>query len=323
MRAFRPAGSRRAGRFLRSWLPTVVAAGLLLAGHAGADPESQPETTVQPRRLALLGASGAVAHWAGFAYFDRAWYQGEKRDSIRWLHDWSGETYVHLDKGGHFLGGMYLSQGLGSAFRWTGFGPRAAAGFGAATSFALMFEIEMRDAYYADWGFSIPDFLANTAGAAVPLAHELWPQTRLVGFKFSWWPSSLYLDHEARAAAGRPHTQHAIDDYEGMTFWMTFAVEPLLPDRWQDRWPDWLGLGLGYAAGGMHGANVKSRGPNRDYPDLPSARPEVLLSLDADLRHLPGDAWWWKELKAQANWLRLPAPAIRLYPDVRFYLLYL
>ncbi|MDA0334795.1 MAG: DUF2279 domain-containing protein [bacterium] len=284
---------------------------------------TEAENGLRLDRLAALGAGGAVAHWAGFRYFEHTWYQGQKRSSIRWLRDWSGDTYLHLDKGGHFIGGMVMSRNLGDALQWAGFAPKAAAGLGAAASWAMLFEVEMRDAYFADWGFSIPDFLANTAGASVPLMHALWPRTQVLGAKFSWWPSPLYLDHEERAADGRPHTRYAIDDYQGMTFWLTVAVEQTLPARLQRRWPDWLGLAVGYSARGMHGANVKSRGPEREYPNLPSAHPEVLLSLDYDVRRLPLGGWIWEPVKQQLNWLRFPAPAVRVWPDFRFYLLYL
>ena len=319
-RAAAPGGSvpRRARRLCRACL----FCGLLTTPAWGDGAIPRPGG-VRLDRLATLGAGGGLVHWAGFNYFDRAWYQGERRDSIRWLYDWSGNTYLHMDKGGHFMGGMFMSRSLGDAFRWTGFAPKTAAGLGAATSWAVLFEVEMRDAYYADWGFSIPDFLANTAGASVPLMHTLWPRTQAVGFKFSWWPSSLYLNHSDRAASGRPHTRYAIDDYEGMTFWLTFAVEQALPVELQPLWPNWLGFAVGYGVRGMHGSNVKSRGREREYPELPSARPEILLSLDYDVRQLPAGGWMWEEFKQQLNWLRFPAPAVRVYPDLGFYLLYL
>lgn len=305
------------------WWCAVLLLGSLCPVPTAATSEPAATDSVRLPRLAALGAAGVVGHWAGFKYFDRAWYQGEKRNSIRWLRDWSGDTYLHMDKGGHFMGGMFMSSTLSGAFSWAGFQPRTAAGLGAAASWAVLFEVEMRDAYFADWGFSIPDFVANTAGVSVPLMHTLWPQTQVVGFKFSWWPSPLYLDYDERLAAGRPRTRYAIDDYQGMTFWLTVATEPLLPERWQQHWPDWLGLAVGYSARGMHGANVKSRGREREYPGLPSARPEVLLSLDYDARFLPGKGWLWESLRQQLNWLRFPAPALRVYPDVRLYLLYL
>lgn len=310
---------------------TLLAAAALAVALAAVPAPAEPATDPDPEgvhregvrfdRVALLAAGGSAAHWLGFRYFDRAWYQGQRRDSIRWLHDWSGETYVHMDKGGHFLGGMYLSHSLGEAYRWTGAGARAAALLGALTSWGLLFEVEMRDAYYDAWGFSVPDFVANSLGATVPLVHALLPATRCVAFKFSWWPSPLYRDYDARLAAGRPRTQYAIDDYEGMTFWATLGVDEVL--RGRARWPDGLGLAVGVGATGMHGANVKSRGPEREYPERPDARPEVFLALDYDARHLPGRGWLWDGLKAQLSWLHFPAPALRVYPTPHLYLLYL
>ncbi|MEC8932245.1 MAG: DUF2279 domain-containing protein [Candidatus Latescibacterota bacterium] len=294
-----------------------------LAGAADSGDSERRPVGLRPRRLVALGGLGATAHYVGFRYFDRAWYQGQKRDSIRWLQDWSGNTYLHVDKGGHFMSGLFLSSSMNDAFVWTGFAPRTAALLGALTSWGLLFEIEMRDAYFDQWGFSVPDFVANTAGVSVPLLHGWIPATRIVDFKFSWFPSSLYRDYDARLAADRPRTQYAIDDYEGMTFWMTIAVEPMLRGHAKQMWPDWLGLAIGYGATGMHGANVKSKGREREYLHLPDSRPEIILSLDADTRYLPGDGDIWSLFKEQLNWLHLPAPAIRIYPSLRLYLLYM
>ncbi|MBT3344656.1 MAG: DUF2279 domain-containing protein [Gemmatimonadetes bacterium] len=288
-----------------------------------ADDEGARNATLRPRRLIALGVFGATAHYVGYQYFERAWYQGKRRGSIRWLQDWSGETYVHVDKGGHFMSGLFMSRSIGQAFEWTGFTPRQAAALGALTSWGLLFEVEMRDAYFDQWGFSIPDFVANTAGVSVPLLHTYIPATRAIGFKFGWFPSRLYRDYDARLAANLPRTRYAIDDYEGMTFWMTFAIDSALRGEVQRMWPDWLGIAVGYGATGMHGSNVKSRGREREYLDRPDARPEIIISLDADARYLPGNGEIWSLFKEQLNWLHLPAPAVRVYPDLRFYLLYL
>jgi hypothetical protein len=184
-------------------------------------------------------------------------------------------------------------------------------------------QIEMRDAYYDQWGFSIPDFAANTAGAAVPLLHHLLPQTQVLQFRFSYHPSPLYRDRRTRAAAGRPHVDSLIDDYEGMTFWAALRLRPLLPAAAAARWPEHLGLAVGYGATGLHGANVKSKGPNKFYRERRDAQGEVLLSLDYDAVGLPGRAPVWRYLKERLRVLHLPAPAVRVYPSFRFYLLYL
>ena len=154
----------------------------------------------------LCGA-GAAIHYLGFRYFDRTWYQGEKRDSIRWLNDWSGDTYLNLDKGGHFMGGIFLSSLFSNAYSWAGFDTGTSTALGTLTSWGALFEIEMRDAYFVHWGFSIPDFFFNTLGATVPLVYAACPPSRAFGFKFSYWPSPLYLERVQRSRAQQPHTR--------------------------------------------------------------------------------------------------------------------
>jgi hypothetical protein len=276
-----------------------------------------------PRRLVALGAAGLGLHVVGFRYFDDAWYQGHKQDHIRWIRDWGGETYLNLDKGGHFMGGLVMAQSLQDGLVWCGVPRGASAVLASVTSWAALLEIEMKDAYYDQWGFSIPDFTANTVGAAVPMAYALLPATQALQFKASYHPSRLYLDRRARAAADRPHVDSLIDDYEGMTFGAALQVDALLPPRAAAGWPDGLGFAVGYGATGLHGANVKSRGPNRYYPDLPDAQPEVFLALDWDTRCLPGDGAVLTWLKTRLNWVHWPAPAVRVHPSVRFYLLYM
>ena len=298
----------------------VALRGLLCAPAHADDGDA---TGVRYDRLALVGGSAATLRYLGFRYVDRAWYQGQKLDSIRWLNDWDGATYVNFDKAGHFMGGLFLAQTLNDAYTWVGFGPRSAALLGTVTSWAALLEIEMRDAYFDQWGFSIPDFVANTAGASLPLIHALFPRTTAIRFKFSYFPSALYRDRERRALADQPHIDHAIDDYEGMTAWMTIAIDEWLSGRAGELWPDYLGLGLGYGVVGLHGSNVKSRGRFKHYRDRLDARPEFFLGLDYDARHLPGRHPLWRYFAEQLNWIRFPAPAIRVYPDLRFYLIYM
>lgn len=286
---------------------------------------SIPQVTgIQFDRLALISGSGVAFRYLGYRYVDRAWYQGQKQDHIRWIQDWSGDTYLNLDKGGHFMAGLFVAQTLNDAYTWSGFRPRTAAVLGTLTSWVALLEVEMRDAYFDQWGFSVPDFSANTIGASIPLLYAFFPATRAVGFKFSYHPSQLYRQRRERAAApAEPHIDHIIDDYEGMTFWATVAPEPFLRGRAKEIWPDYLGLAVGYGATGLHGSNVKSKGRERYYKDLPNARPEVFLALDYDPRYLPGKGPIWQYLKTQLNWIHLPAPTVRIYPEWRFYLLYM
>ena len=306
---------------------TLLTSAVFAAGETSATADNSASSVdrlgVRYDRLALVGSSGLAFRYVGFRYMDRAWYQGQKLDHIRWVNDWSGETYLNIDKAGHFFGGLFMAQGMTRAYTWSGFTPRTAAFLGTLTSWAALLEVEMRDARFDQWGFSIPDFVANSIGASVPLMYTLFPRTRAVGFKFSYFPSDLYTNRRDRRAAGHPHYDHVIDDYEGMTFWLTLSVNEILRGRLEETWPDQLGIALGYGAVGLHGENAKSTGPNRGYPDLPDARPEIFLALDYDARNLPVSGTFWSSFKSQLRWVHLPAPTIRLYPDVRFYLLYM
>lgn len=303
---------------------------LLLAGGRSIADESSVQVAsdstaggVNAGRLAMLAGTGGALHYLGFRYFDDAWYRGQKQDHIRWAYDWSGETYLNLDKGGHFMGGVVMAQSMQDGLCWAGVAPRVSAALGTLVSWGVLMEIEMRDAYYDQWGFSVPDFTANTLGAAVPLVHALLPGTRIVRFKFSYHPSALYLDRTKRAAADRPHVDDLIDDYEGMTFWLALQLKPLLPRCAAEHWPDYLGLAVGYGATGLHGAHVKSKGPNKYYDDLPDAQPEVFVALDYDARQLPGDGRLWKGVKERLSWFHFPAPTLRIYPSPRLYLFYM
>ena len=294
-------------------------AGNIYAGRKHVDSQSIENRQIQFDRVLMLGAAGAAIHYVGFRYFDRAWYQGQKRGSIRWINDWSGDTYLNLDKGGHLMGGLFLSRTLSNAYAWAGFGSKSAATLGTLTSWITLLEIEMRDAYYAQWGFSIPDFTFNTIGVIIPLVHAASPTSQVVNFKFSYWPSQLYIDRNKRAQEPvRPHTHHVIDDYQGMTFWMTFSLREHIKNH-VNIWPKWLGIAVGYSAIGLHGSNVKSKGRFREFKDLPNGKPEIIISFDYDMRYLPGEAPWQKHLKSLLNWIHFPAPAIRIYPDFRFY----
>jgi len=72
----------------------------------------------------------------------------------------------------------------------------------------------------------------------------------------------------------------------------------------------------------MRGANAKSRGPDRRYPDPPNAQNEIFLSLDVHAPDLPGEGPSLSRIKRTLGFRHLPAPAIRVYPETTFYLLY-
>ncbi len=312
----------------------VVGASILGLPHSGKSSElvrhaaeAPPARKVNIKRLTLVGLTWATAGYIGYRYVEEPWYLGQKSDRIRWANDWSGETYLNLDKGGHFSTGIGLAETMTSAYEWSGLRPRSAVILGALSSWLSLLAVEWHDAHFYNWGFSIPDFAANTLGVSVPLMHHFYPGTQALRFKFSYFPSPLYRERDERERLssipdGPPFFRHMIDDYQGMTFWMTLAVNELLPREAEKLWPDYLGLALGVGGRGLHGSNAKSRGPNKKYGNLPDGQNEIILALDYDARRLPSGGATWKFIKKRLIWFHFPAPAVRLYPEWGIYLFY-
>ena len=293
--------------------------------EADSPSSTRPDTTgsIYPLRVAMLVGSLASFRHIGLNHVEQNWYTGEKAERIRWRNDWKGHTYLNMDKGGHFMSGLFTASTVTQTASWAGFNPKTSVIFGTLISWSALFEIEMRDAYFAEWGFSIPDFTANTIGASIPLIYTLFPKSRDIQFKFGYYPSTLYLNRIEKRSKSEPHINHVIDDYEGMSFWISLPSKKILPQKFQSKIPQWTRLAFGYGAVGLHGSNKKSRGQNKGYPERPDASPEVFIGLDYDTKHLPGSHRIWRNIRKQLNWLRLPAPAVRVYPDIRFYLIML
>ena len=69
---------------------------------------------------------------------------------------------------------------------------------------------------------------------------------------------------------------------------MTVAVEQLLPGRGKlASGPIFSEWRWDTAAIGLHGSNVKSKGPFREYEYLPDGQPEILIAFDFDVRYRP------------------------------------
>jgi len=282
----------------------AMGVGPSLASEAGERPSRPKGERIRFGRLAAAGAGVWAGRLVGHRYFDTAWWKsphpelGEKSD-FHFLYDWRKTTYLHVDKGGHLYGGKVLAEMLVEMSRWVGFGRKGAVFVGGVGRWLLLLEIEMKDGYYKWWGFSVPDFAANTLGVAFVVARELWAPARRFDLKMSYHRSDLYK-------AGK--FEHVISDYEGMTFWLTFAAG----EMWPGLWPSLLNVAVGYGAKGLGGTATEGE----------HSRPEVYLALDYDIRKLPGTHRCWQWLKAMLNEVHFPAPAVRIYPRIMFYLLY-
>lgn len=261
-------------------------------------------TGVHRNRMAIATAGLVATNVAAYAHFHKVWwdhprtgfhlYRGWRRTSGSYDLGLGDSPWYHVDKCGHLFSANLLSRCGAATARWMGFSPSESDWVGLALASLLMLEIEIYDGFFAEWGFSLGDMIANQIGAALPMVQRRSRLLEGLNVKLSYWPS------------GDPvYGRYPIEDYGGMTFWLCVDAHMLLPPGARDYWPDMLDLALGY------GTTEKGGG-----------RQELYLTLDVDLSKIPVRD---PVLRAVAGALRdihLPAPALQLRPHLVGHLCY-
>ncbi len=251
------------------------------------------------RLSSMLGVIASV-NIVGYIYQRQVWYTKETTGfhSLEFIHDWN--KYQQMDKFGHFTDAYFTSDLTAKIYRWSGFSGESSVWFGALSGWIWMLEIEVSDAFMADWGFSWGDILANTVGSGFYVLQQ-FNNDALGGIhpKFSWHKSEAWKEMRYNT-----DPQALIEDYEGMTFWLTVNPHHYFPNSWKRSYPNWLAP-LGFAFG-VSAKNIAS------YPW--AGHKEYFVGLDIDLRKIPilDELSILKFVKSEINFLRLPLPTIRI-----------
>lgn len=250
---------------------------------------------VSALRLGIVGGVTTGAFIYGHILQSNLWWKGEKSNfHFDWEHDWS--YALGSDKFGHFFFPYLTSDVYRRAFLWSGVD--STSSLWLASGLALTYEtyVEVKDGFSKEWGFSWGDFTADALGAAYPVIQHYVPALKPYSLKISFSPSEKFRAGEHKAI---------FDDYESTYHWLSVDVHALLPEPQRSVWPPWLHLALGhsvkqldFAGGGTH---------------------ELFISLDWNLRGVPIEGWWWNAIAYVFQYYRLPAPAVRLYPNVVWY----
>ena len=250
-------------------------------------------------RLSSMAGLMLTVNMVALNYQMDIWYTEETTvfHSLDFVEDWG--KYQQMDKFGHFADAYFTSDLSGKIYRWSGMSGNSSVWFGALTGWLWMLEIEMNDAFMSDWGFSWGDMLANTAGSGFYVLQQ-FNYDLLGGIhpKFSWHKSDAWKEMRYNT-----DPKALIEDYEGLTFWVTVNPHHYFPDSWKKTYPEWLApLGLAF------GVSAKDIGINPW-----GGYKEYFVGLDIDLRKLPiwGDLGMTKFIVSEINFLRLPLPVIR------------
>ncbi len=278
-----------------------------------------------------LGAAVAVDVPVMYA-LSTVWYGEDERQSFHWysnvtppgqpsdirddgwLDDWS--TYVQQDKLGHVWATWHLTRAVGAYGRWAGLSDGQAALFGGVVSTLFQTQIEVYDGFSSVYGASRTDLLANVVGGMVGGVQVAFPErTGWFAGKYSYHRSPYY-DEQANLFG------NAIKDYDGISFWLSVRPGELLRGRAREVWPGWLGLAVGYSGTNLaHPYSGWAPGGEADGGPAFEHRRQLFIGPDLDLIH-------WAAARAPEPWrtvlglfefLRLPAPALQLTPEVRWY----
>jgi len=270
-------------------------------GNPGLERETVCALPIRYGRLALVGGTLTGTMIAIHIYQQNGWWK-DNRAAFHFQEDLNYGLWV--DKIGHFYGASVEAFIATKAFRWADVPEGPALWLGSGTSLLFQSYIEIQDGFSA-WGFDRVDFAFDVAGAAWPLAQHYVPPLRNVDLKLSYHPSPLLNNPGGVGFQGQQHL--VMDDYEGQTFWLSVKMNNILPPNIESIWPDFLCLAVGYGA--------------RDITGQPYSVQYIGLDLDMT-KVIPDDTWFLKTLGQALNFIRLPLPAVRIYPDVVWYGLY-
>ncbi len=268
---------------------------------------AQSDTSkVNPYKLALVLGSGASVLGGSYIYVQNSWWSDQSTDFH--FDDGSDLRYAkNIDKGGHFFGGVLVSDFFNSNLKWAGVPEKKAYWYGASMGSFIQLAIEMKDAYAPYWGFSLWDFGAGSIGALVPVAERYWKPMEYIDFKFSYYKRSNHYWNLgiAQKPWAPPHPHAYQDDYVNQTYWI--SIYPL-----KDHNID-VGISIGFGLDDtqyLNERNTKVGGNN-----------EIYVALDYDLKRVlkKWNTPTAKRVKHWLNYIKLPAPTIIISPETKFY----
>ncbi len=296
----------KSSRSIAIWTCSFVIL-LTFPGLARAQTDSCGTTTTNhktARRLAV--ATAAVAgNGALFLYFKHAWWQGQPAKNWWVGNDLNDAQFGNQDKFGHFFGGYELTRAGTEALRLACVSERKALLWAALYAYMSQFEIEVYDGTQNIYGFSPDDLAADFAGEMFGVLQHRTKWLQNIKPTFSYVPTAAERN---RGLPGHGDEPRPSVDYAGQTYWFSADMHAMLPDRAKPFWPALIRLSVGHSI--------------TDYVDAATGaqlqgRRKILLSLDLDPEHLPGDNPTWRAIKHQLSFYHFPAPALQFTPVTR------
>jgi len=257
--------------------------------------QSVKSDSVITNRLYLLGGVSAAAFIYAYGIQNNMWWKGEKSGfHTNWNEDWNAS--LGADKIGHFYFGFTTATIYKHGFQWAGFSKSKSLIYSGLFTFTYQTFLEIRDGFSKDYGFSWGDFGANLLGSMYPVIQNNFPLLNNFNIKISYQASERFKNNSNR---------YILDDYESTYHWLSIDFNNLLPSSAAKYFPDFLNLTIGHSVNGLNNSG------NRNH--------EFYIGLDWDIEALPGSSPVLLFLKELINLYHLPAPTIKVYPNIVWY----
>jgi hypothetical protein len=266
---------------------------------------SQTGSIINKNKLAIVAGTESVLFGSSLIALNELWYKNYPRSSFHLFND-NGE-WLQVDKIGHLTTSYYIGRVGVRLFKWSGVERKKSVWFGGMLGSAYQSTIEILDGNSSEWGFSIGDFSANTAGSLFCILQELaWDEQRIV-LKYSFQQSN-YAQFRPNILGNTPQ-ENILKDYNGQTYWL--SLNPYSFMSKESKFPKWLNIALGYGANGMTGGLFNPAFIDGDGFQIYHERyRQYYLSLDVDLTRIKTKSKFLKTLFYSIGFVKIPAPAI-------------
>lgn len=283
--------------YLRSNLTNIP-----LSDSTKIKPKDTKQYKLHPVRLSIVGAGMLGTFTAMNIYYNNTWWK-DKVHYFKFAED--GYYARNVDKASHVYTANVFTELTAALYEWSGISPGKSLLWGAITAMAYETYIEINDGLSPNWGFDWGDMAANFTGALYPVFQRMVPALQDINVKWSFKPEWL--------KGKLQNKDDLLDDYTNMTFWLSVNPEMFFSKSvTQRKWyPSFLAIALGVSIKNASHVNGST-----------NAYREWFISLDYDIRKLPGNSDFMKKFKKILNFYHFPAPAIKFSPNGVWYGLY-
>lgn len=257
------------------------------------------------KRSAIVISTEAALFAGSLIGLNELWYKDYPRSSFHFFDD--NDEWLQMDKVGHLTTSYYVGRvGIG-LMKWSRVTRKQAIWYGGMLGSLYLSTVEIMDAYSSEWGFSIGDFAANTAGSLLCVGQELaWDDQRIT-LKYSFLQSE-YSKYRPQLL-GSNLQENVLKDYNGQTYWLSINPGSFMSK--ETKFPKWLNIAIGYGAEGMTGGNF-----NPVYFDGAGQQiyferyRQYYLSLDVDLTRIKTRSKFLKTVFYTIGFIKIPAPTL-------------